>query len=316
MAGLGESCSHVASLLWAAEAGVKRRDSLTVTDKKAYWVMPTPVKAVPYAKIRDIDFFKAETPNDYSGPMFTPSPGKFNVFLESLKNCPSKPAALSLLPKYANAYVPRSVKPDLPPLLTDLCDKTLYDSNIDEILDKVIPKASKFYTVTAEEQHAVERETRGQSQSRLWYRMRSGRITASKYKAVRHTNPQQPVVMEICYPETSRFRTEATQWGNRKEAVAKNDYAAQAKEQYENFQVQDCGLFISKSDAYIGASPDGLVSCKCCGLGVCEIKVNQLGYVGPMKSFLFFLKQLILKYRHLVVKNIAHYFAVPLHSQG
>ena len=32
MAGLGESCSHVASLLlWAAEAGAKRRDSLTVT---------------------------------------------------------------------------------------------------------------------------------------------------------------------------------------------------------------------------------------------------------------------------------------------
>ena len=31
-----ESCSHVASLLWAIEAGCKRRDSLTVTDKKAY----------------------------------------------------------------------------------------------------------------------------------------------------------------------------------------------------------------------------------------------------------------------------------------
>ena len=30
MAGLGESCSHVASLLWAIEAGCKRRDSLTV----------------------------------------------------------------------------------------------------------------------------------------------------------------------------------------------------------------------------------------------------------------------------------------------
>ena len=33
MAGLGESCSRVASLLWAIEAGCKRRDSLTVTEK-------------------------------------------------------------------------------------------------------------------------------------------------------------------------------------------------------------------------------------------------------------------------------------------
>ncbi|XP_046840588.1 uncharacterized protein LOC124434733 [Xenia sp. Carnegie-2017] len=39
MAGIGESCSHVASLLWAVEAGARKRDSLTVTDKKAYWVL-------------------------------------------------------------------------------------------------------------------------------------------------------------------------------------------------------------------------------------------------------------------------------------
>ena len=61
MAGLGESCSHVASLLWAIEAGVKQRDSLTVTDKKAYWVLPPAVKTVPYAKVKDINFFKTPT---------------------------------------------------------------------------------------------------------------------------------------------------------------------------------------------------------------------------------------------------------------
>ena len=59
MAGLGESCSHVASLLWAVEAGAKKRDSLTVTDKKGiYWVLPSAVKKVPYSKISDIVFSK------------------------------------------------------------------------------------------------------------------------------------------------------------------------------------------------------------------------------------------------------------------
>ena len=38
MAGLGESCTHVASLLWAIESGVRIRDSMIVTEKKAYWV--------------------------------------------------------------------------------------------------------------------------------------------------------------------------------------------------------------------------------------------------------------------------------------
>lgn len=56
VAGHGETCSHVASVLWAIESGVRLRESLTVTQKKAYWVIPTSVKEVPYARVRDIDF--------------------------------------------------------------------------------------------------------------------------------------------------------------------------------------------------------------------------------------------------------------------
>ena len=47
MAGLGETCSHVASLLWTTATGVERRDSLTVTQKSAYWVMPPAIKQCP-----------------------------------------------------------------------------------------------------------------------------------------------------------------------------------------------------------------------------------------------------------------------------
>ena len=39
MAGLGETSSHVASLRWAIAAGIEWRQSLTVTQKSAYWVM-------------------------------------------------------------------------------------------------------------------------------------------------------------------------------------------------------------------------------------------------------------------------------------
>ena len=43
------------SLLWAIETGVQVRDSMTVTQNKAYWVMPSGVKDVPYAPIKGID---------------------------------------------------------------------------------------------------------------------------------------------------------------------------------------------------------------------------------------------------------------------
>ena len=56
VAGLGESCSHIASLLWAIEAGVRLRNSMTVTQKRAYWVMPSGMKDVTYASLKDISF--------------------------------------------------------------------------------------------------------------------------------------------------------------------------------------------------------------------------------------------------------------------
>ena len=56
VAGFGDSCSHVATLLWAIEAGVHLRNSMTVTQKRAYWVMSSGVKDVPYATLKDISF--------------------------------------------------------------------------------------------------------------------------------------------------------------------------------------------------------------------------------------------------------------------
>ncbi len=41
-----------------------------------------------------------------------------------------------------------------------------------------------------------------------------------------------------------------------------------------NFHFSDCGLFISTSYQFIGASPDGLVDCGCCERGACEVKVR------------------------------------------
>ena len=36
--------------------GVEKRDSLMVTQKSAYWVMPPGIQTVSYAPIKDIDF--------------------------------------------------------------------------------------------------------------------------------------------------------------------------------------------------------------------------------------------------------------------
>ena len=61
MAGLGETCTHVASLLFAVDSIVKVRDSRTVTEEPAYWLLPSPLKNIEYKEMKDIDFTSAKS---------------------------------------------------------------------------------------------------------------------------------------------------------------------------------------------------------------------------------------------------------------
>ena len=63
MSGLGEVCSHVSALLFAIEATVKIRNSATVIEEKAYWLLPANMTKINYRPIREIDFTCAKTKN-------------------------------------------------------------------------------------------------------------------------------------------------------------------------------------------------------------------------------------------------------------
>ena len=130
--------------------------------------------------------------------------------------------------------------------------------------------------VTADQCLAAELATRQQSSSALWFQMRSWRISASNLKAVCYTDPAMPaisLIMTICHPEMSRFKTVAMKYGCDHEKEARERYV-QESSSHQEFRVSDCGFFISSMHSFIGASPDGLVHCLCCGEGVCEIKAR------------------------------------------
>ena len=61
MAGQGESCSHIASVLfYISEAWSRVNERLPCTQVNCNWLMPTAVKAVPYAPFSDINFRSAK----------------------------------------------------------------------------------------------------------------------------------------------------------------------------------------------------------------------------------------------------------------
>lgn len=68
------------------------------------------------------------------------------------------------------------------------------------------------------------------------------------------------------------FSNPATKWGVNKEEVARDAYQFSVADKHLNLSVVECELHVNEKWPYIGASPDGLVFCKCCGNGICEIK--------------------------------------------
>ena len=196
-------------------------------------------------------------------------------FFISINKCSSKPAILSLIPDFADSYVPKSLSPELPDVLSNLYDKGLVNADYPILLKKAEAIVRQLPAIK-KQQALVEERTRGQANSRLWFRMTTGRITASRFYNACHTDPSCPshsLIMGICHPEMARFNTEATKWGCQHEQVAKEAYASYQKGKHKNFNMSDSGLFVSTDHPYLGASPDGLVSCECCGEWGCEIKV-------------------------------------------
>ena len=292
MAGLGESCSHVGALLFYIEATIKIRDAKTVTEEKAYWMLPSSCKEIPYAEITEIDFtspntlkkkfnqniennqnkkIKCDEMKKKSVPNF-PSDEKLKHFYQSLNLCKSKPAILSIVPPYDEKYKPALLSDNFPKILTELYDPSKIEMNY---LDLCKLGENVELKITCQQQLNVEMETRKQSESNKWFQFRSGRITASKVHSVVHTKedmPSQSLIKSICYPGSYKFESTATSWGCSHEEKALNIYKNIMKEHHENFEVNRCGFFISIDYPFIGASPDGLISCSCCGEGCVEIK--------------------------------------------
>ena len=61
MAGLEESCSCVGALIFYIEAAVRIRESKTVTQEKAYWLLPSAHKEVEYKEVVSTDVTAPKT---------------------------------------------------------------------------------------------------------------------------------------------------------------------------------------------------------------------------------------------------------------
>ena len=231
MAGLGETCTHIGAILFYLEALHRLRGTETCTERRCKWVMPKFQKNMDYLPIASIDFTSAKgkkkkldaaIDSSLSEESLSsikdhacrpPTEEEKHAFFRELSQAGTQPGILSLIPEYSHPYIPKTSLPEFPQPLTALYDPNFLKLGYDELLQKC---ESVNVVITSSMASSIENETKQQSKSKLWYKYRSGRVTASKMKSVCHTDPAKPsqsLIKQICYPQYYTFRSRQTDWG-------------------------------------------------------------------------------------------------------
>ena len=121
----------------------------------------------------------------------------------------------------------------------------------------------------------VEENTRMQSSCKIWFQQRAGRITASRFRDILHTDFSQPslsLIKGICYPAADQFSSVPCQYGLTNEDTTHSAYFERFAEIHESLMIIKSGLILHPSYPFMGATPDGIIHCSCCGSGILEIK--------------------------------------------
>ena len=296
MAGCGETCQHVSALCFHLDycnMCKRTQEKITVTGVPAYWKMPASVKGVTPMPAAEIDFSsvksrkrkldqlvnnKAATPQADKTrmkalpPVDVPDEAEMNTLFSALRLTECGHNVLRVLPEYCEEYkANEACATEMPPSLRTLRKEECVGLSLEELQEH----CTTIPTITDTECTLLEEKTRMQTKSPAWFMARAGRITASNLHAACTTNPNKPsqsLLKKICYPEKCRFTSEATNWGITNEKNAKEKYFNTIKGDHNNMQIRDSGFHVSPQYAFMGASPDAIVTCECHGSGCVEIK--------------------------------------------
>ncbi|XP_066264451.1 uncharacterized protein [Branchiostoma lanceolatum] len=146
---------------------------------------------------------------------------------------------------------------------------------------------------TKEEQINIEEETRGQSSSTAWKEKRKEKLTASNFKsAITCTVEPSNKIKAMLY---NSFSTAATEYGNRNEAAAVEEYVNLIQEEHPGAHCVETGLILSLERPWLGASVDGLVRQDGQTIGGLEVKCPSskqgMSVQEASQDSKFFLKQ-------------------------
>lgn len=308
MAGLGSVCSHVAALLFKLESAAhyKLNSEVACTSKLCSWkatkkhVHPAPIKNINFrrAKKHSLPSITKSYATGGNFSVMDPSEGPNKITIAQFQALYSKnkTAAVftSISEKDMHDSAPRETGGDpcndsdtdsdtedgdnfLPEPLTSLFDPTAVNLTPDELASFSL-KQFQYYE-DSYPQKAYDNLcdiTKTQSLSSSWMLHRAGRITASTCYEISKTKvdkPSKSLLDKIMqYESCSTSDNKYTRYGKKHESAARESYKKIISNTHADVKVLETGFHVRAIMPFLGASPDGLVSCSCHPHRVLEIK--------------------------------------------
>ena len=223
------------------------------------------------------------TINNNTKRSFDPRPLTQRCVAEEYKQCFLSKIRETLPGAVINITHAPTPSEDLPPPLCDLASE-VSSKKEGKSEEDVIREFSEKLTFSESSLRELEKASKGQSKSDVWKRQHKGRITASNFhdvnvkvkKLMRKTGQSvkckvSPLLAKLLLPEDIS-ELPSIKWGCMHEEDAAKAFLMTAGKKHRNGKLHSCGLFVSKSHPFLGASPDNIFSCDCCGETAMEYK--------------------------------------------
>ena len=285
-AGLAESCNHVIAALYKLEFANEYINSLPSTSLPCGWNEPARSDFTP-RKVVEIDFVRHNTENknpkhklNNDRVLYDPRPIKYRTVTDDRKDF----YIATIRKEFPKAVVNNCFTPpptlDMPPPLPVIAENLLKSHRDHDFY--IIQQFNAKLSFNDSQLNELEKATRFQSNSSTWWEQRKGRITASKFHEVNSkvrmmakskTTKMTPLVLSLCEPK--KISAQPLTWGKTKEKVALEAFMKVEGIKHTKSKLLSSGLYVYKSNPFLGATPDGIFTCKCkdCEGRVCvEVK--------------------------------------------
>ena len=234
MAGIGEACTHIAAIPFTADGNTQIKSQFSCTSLPCSW-LPSSFQKVLYAEISQIDFTTprkkrkfsldilsaSEESVDKHAPMkkvynvLKPTEEDKSEFFLALSKSNRSPVILALIAEFNDSYVPIDETGIIPKPLTELNDAAAMKLKYPDLLQQCEEVFSSI-SFSFSQAQLVEKNTRMQTSCKIWFQQRAGRITASRFREILHTDVSQPslsLIKGICYPAAHQFSSVPCQYG-------------------------------------------------------------------------------------------------------